>query len=123
MLADCGHIGDDICDVNAECVVTRKIGDATMYKCQCKDGWTGNGIECVDEVTGDFSEDPNAIVEVEITLENDLMIEEPEDGEFPNSAGIEGVMSAVKGMMDAGSTGCSSCEAAFANVTAPTDLS
>jgi hypothetical protein len=75
----------------------------------------------VDE-NDEFSEDPNAIVEVEITLESDFMIEDPVDGEFPYSAGTEGILSAMKTMMDAGSTGCSSCTAALANVTAPTDL-
>lgn len=119
MLPDCGHIGKDICDVNAECKINRKFGDQTLHKCECKEGWSGNGIDCINDDTGDFSEDPNAVVEVEMTLTSDFMIEDPEDGEFPVGPVQEALFGAMKSLMEAGSVGCSSCQVALANVTAP----
>ena len=49
IIGDCRHI-PHACDPNAECVFSTKFGKSMrVYKCECKDGYTGNGVQCFDQ--------------------------------------------------------------------------
>jgi len=64
MEQSCKYFGQDICDSMAEC--NRKTG-----KCECKAGWTGNGIQCKD-ADGNFASKDN--ISIRMTMTNELFL-------------------------------------------------
>ena len=47
--------------MNASCVLDTKFGkDLKIFKCQCDEGFTGNGVQCFDS-NGVLSEKPEGV--------------------------------------------------------------
>jgi len=65
VVGDCRHI--PACDANADCRLDRPFGTLNIFKCVCKKGYTGNGIQCMDK-EGVIGKNPEKIVTVEMDL-------------------------------------------------------
>lgn len=77
---DCKHIPP--CDVNAECNLSKRMTKKiNYYQCECKKGYTGNGIQCQD-ANGTLSADPNSPVNVQIKLTSAQYMHPHIEGEF-----------------------------------------
>jgi hypothetical protein len=115
---DCGHMGSDICDINAVC--KEGTGDRKGYfSCQCNEGWSGNGLQCVDE-NGEFGENPNKVVDLEMVLTTDFMISNSEEGVYPYGPSQDNLFSLMNGMFE-GAPACNGCNATLINLVAPVD--
>lgn len=116
---DCGHLGKQICDMNAECVKADQFGRKNKYICKCKDGWTGNGLQCVDE-NGNFGEDPNKIIQVEMMLTNDFVVSPHDVGVYPFGPSQDNLFSMMGGLFD-GAPVCNGCNATLIHLTDQTN--
>jgi len=117
VIADCGHMGKQICDINAECVEGTKFWTKGKYTCKCTEGWTGNGLQCVD-ADGNFGENPNVVVDLEMTLTNDFIISPHEEGVYPFGPTQDNLFSMMDGIFNGDQT-CSGCNATIINLSAP----
>lgn len=117
VIADCGHMGKDICDINAECVEGTQPWSKGKYKCKCNQGWKGNGLQCVD-ADGNFGENPNVVVDLEMTLTNDFIVTPHEEGVYPYGETQDDLFSMMSGMFSGGQT-CNGCNATMINLSAP----
>lgn len=123
VIADCGHIGKDICDTNAECKFLSKgkgkAGkDTSYYGCQCKEGWNSPipfapkgwapGIQCIDD-DGNFSQDPNLVVTASLTMTNEFYSYPAESDEFPYGPSDNNLFSEMNTFVEGGSN-CAGCE-------------
>jgi len=84
MPGDCRHM--NLCDPEAECVFSRKWGvSRSLYTCKCLEGWTGNGLQCVNATTGEASKPSisDDVVAVEIGITTDFYIFPHNSSEFP----------------------------------------
>jgi len=116
--ADCGHFGKHICDINAVCT-EGKGWNKGLYACRCKPGWKVNGLQCVDK-NGEFGENPNKIVDLEMTLTNDFIISNSEEGVYPYGPSQDNLFSVMSGMFE-GSPACNGCNATMINLSAPVE--
>lgn len=129
VIADCGHIGKDICDPNAECTfLTKGKGkagkDTSYYGCKCKEGWNdpiqwapenwSGGIQCVDG-EGNFSQDPNKVVTASMTMTNEYYSYPAESTEFPYGPSNNNLFSEMNTFVDGGSI-CAGCEGTIENI-------
>merc|ERR1711915_117185 len=93
VVADCRHI-PNACDPNAKCAKKRKLGKRVLYECKCKDGYTGNGIQCFDS-DGNLSKDPKQIVELTMVLNSSYYVYPHQSGLFPVLPGSDELVSAM----------------------------
>jgi len=95
MTQSCKYFGKDICDSMAEC-------NEDTGKCECKSGWTGNGVQCVDE-NGNFASGDQ--VSVRMTMTNELFLS---DGslEFPVGPSSDNLFSEMESLAN-GAIHCS----------------
>jgi hypothetical protein len=117
VLADCLHMGKDICDINAKCVEGSGRWGKGKFSCKCSEGWKGNGLQCVD-ADGNFGENPNVVVDLEMTLTNDFMVTPHEDGVYPYGPSQDNLFSMMDGMFNGGQT-CNGCNATMIHLSAP----
>jgi hypothetical protein len=103
----CKYMGKDICDSMAEC--------NDMGKCECKAGWTGNGVQCVDE-NGNFAPENN--VEVSMTVTNEFFVYPDGSDEYPMGPSTDNLFSEMEGLVNGGST-CSMTGCSFNKTTTP----
>jgi len=90
IIGDCRHI-PHACDPNAECVFSTKFGKGMrVYKCECKDGYTGNGVQCFDQ-DGNLSSNNMETVELEMSINTDFYVYPHQSEEFPFGAEMDAV--------------------------------
>jgi len=113
--ADCKHIPG--CDINAKCNFKQQVGVLKHFQCECnkEDDYIGNGIQCMNNVTGEMSFNPDMHVEVTMTLVN-------ENYTFPapEELTVGETMENLVSQMESTNTACSSqgCESTFTNTEA-----
>jgi len=83
VLGDCRHI--PACDANADCRLDRPFGTLNIFKCLCKKGFTGNGIQCMGK-DGVIGKNPEKIVTVEMDLTTGFFQRNIEAFKFPFGA-------------------------------------
>jgi len=106
---DCRHIAS--CDPNAECKKDSNVGKfGQFWKCVCKKGWTGNGIQCKDE-DGNLSGTAGASVEVTLTMTAGEYTDTYVDGEFSHGSNLESLI----GELESAGGACTGeeCEATY----------
>ena len=116
------------CDSQAECLLDRKFGaNLEVRKCVCKEGWTGNGLECFDAVTGEASLEVSGSGDVSLTLvmKTERFTVEANKTENPESSEPgNDLLTNIESVFSEGKT-CSEdtdCDGQFATVSkAPTD--
>jgi len=123
VIPDCGHIGKDICDPNAECEFTGKgkgkFGKYTSYYgCKCKAGWDGQikfapkgwsgGIQCID-ADGNFSQDPTKVVSVSMTVTNEFYSYPTNSSEFPYGPSDSNMFAEMTTFVEGGAM-CPGCD-------------
>lgn len=123
VIPDCGHIGKDICDPNAECEFTGKgkgkFGKYTSYYgCKCKAGWDGEikfapkgwtgGIQCID-ADGNFSQDPTKVVSVSMTVTNEFYSYPTNSSEFPYGPSNSNLFAEMTTFVEGGAN-CPGCD-------------
>lgn len=123
VIADCGHIGKDICDPNAECEFIAKgkgklLRDTSYYGCKCQAGWDGQvefapkgwtgGIQCID-ADGNFSQDPTKVVSLAMTMTNEFFSYERNSTEFPDGPSYDNLFDDMATFIDGGAN-CFGCE-------------
>lgn len=94
VIGDCRHISN-ACDPNAECKMDRKFANTWLYKCECKDGYTGNGVQCFDK-DGNLSPNPTEQVELNINLDSDFYVYPHVDGEYNDSTSVADLKDGMK---------------------------
>jgi hypothetical protein len=100
VIGDCRHI-PHACDPNASCVFDRKFGkNIKMYKCECGEGYTGNGVQCFD-AAGNMSPDPNKIVSVEMSLNSDFYAYPEGSEEFPLGEAVDALFREMNSVVSA----------------------
>jgi len=115
---NCLHI--DHCDSEAECKFNVKFGsDREHHTCQCKTGWTGNGIQCYDS-DGNPSEVSVSSGDVKVTLAvtNDYYVYPHNSSEFPLGPGETSLLSNISALFEAGAScaATQSCNGTYANL-------
>jgi len=99
VVGDCYHI-PSACDPNAKCVFDKKKGRRKLYKCECKDGYTGNGIQCKD-ANGNLSVDPKEVVKMTMVLNSTYYVHPHGSGLFPVQPGTDALISAMSDVVSA----------------------
>jgi len=99
VMGDCRHI-PSMCDPNAECVYYKKLKKRKLYKCQCKDGFTGSGIQCRD-ADGNFGVDPKEIVKMTMLLNSTYYVYPHNSTLFPVQPGTDTLISAMNDVVSA----------------------
>jgi len=108
---DCKHIAK--CDPNATCKKKENVGKFGQYwQCECNkgEGWSGNGIQCMDG-NGTLSAMPWQQVEVTANLTVGLYNDTHVEDEFNHGDAMEGLLNE----MESAGSSCSGddCEASY----------
>ena len=83
VVGDCRHI--PACDANANCKFDRTFGSLNLFQCVCKNGYSGNGIQCMDK-KGVIGKNPEKIVTVEMEFTIDYFERNNQAFKFPFGA-------------------------------------
>ena len=68
-----------------------------VHRCVCNDGYTGNGLQCVDS-DGNLSVGPNDQVDVSMSLTSSVLHSSHTDGEFPVGPELEALVAGMEVM-------------------------
>jgi hypothetical protein len=98
VIGDCRHISN-ACDPNAKCKMDRKFANTWLYKCECKTGYTGNGVQCYDQ-DGNLSPNPNEQVEMSIDLKSEFYVHPHVDGQYNDTVSIANLKGAMEKLSD-----------------------
>jgi len=113
IIGDCRHI-PNACDPNAECVKSTKFGKSMrVYKCECKDGYEGNGVQCFDS-NGNLSSNSMETVELDMSINTDFYVYPHESGDFPFGASMDTVFDEMTALT--GSCSGSDCTASVSGL-------
>jgi len=112
VMSDCKHI-PNACDPNASCVPGGKLMGHTLYKCECNDGWTGNGVHCFD-ADGNMGIDPKEIVSVNMKVASDYYLYPHTPDQYPNGALMDSLISEMTNVNSSCTT--NECEVTYSAV-------
>jgi hypothetical protein len=77
----------------------RKFANTWLYKCECKTGYTGNGVQCYDQ-DGNLSPNPNEQVEMSIDLKSEFYVHPHVDGQYNDTVSIANLKGAMEKLSD-----------------------
>jgi len=118
---DCLRI--DSCDSQADCEFDVKFGaDHEHHKCVCKTGWTGNGVQCFDSITGEASVEmvgtSSGDVSLTMAVSSKYYVYPHNSEQFPTVAGETELLNNITALFDSGAS-CASrdgCNGTFVSL-------
>lgn len=118
---DCLRI--DSCDSQADCEFDVKFGaDHEHHKCACKTGWTGNGVQCFDSITGEASVEmvgtSSGDVSLTMAVSSKYYVYPHNSEQFPTVAGETELLNNITALFDSGAS-CASrdgCNGTFVSL-------
>lgn len=110
---DC-RIEPSSCDPNAECMYTGKQQNMrggfkwNVFRCVCKSGFTGNGIQCANDTTGLISPRRDIKVDLTMKLTTDIFEGPGPEADFPHGPTGNDLMKEIDDMLKYGPGVCGS---------------
>jgi len=115
---DC-RLNPEHCDPNADCIDTNHMEQMMgnhkyrVFRCACKPGFIGNGIQCINEATGVIAPRKDTVVDVKMKLTTDFF-EGPKvpASAFPHGSTGNDLMDKIDEMLNHGMKVCNGgCDA------------